>query len=156
MYDFEAQGDDELTVAENEHLVILERENDDWWKMRNDAGHEGVVPASYVEATEGPAGGSADPASSAALAAQQEEDERLRQEEEEAEAVAEAERQREAAVMQALQRQSHLLGLLQRGQHGIQPCLLLGCRRRLGLRRRLLRLLAVLGHLLVHLGCRVE
>ncbi len=97
MYDFEAQGDDELTVAENEHLVILERENDDWWKMRNDAGHEGVVPASYVEATEGPAGGSADPASSAALAAQQEEDERLRQEEEEAEAVAEAERQREAA-----------------------------------------------------------
>ena len=51
LYDFEAQGDDELSVAENEKLVIVERENDDWWKVRNEAGQEGVVPASYVEAT---------------------------------------------------------------------------------------------------------
>lgn len=95
MYDFEAQGDDELTVTENEHLIILERENDDWWKVRNDAGQEGVVPASYVEASDSAAGAAV--TSSAALAAQQEEEERLRQEEEEAAAVAEAERQREAA-----------------------------------------------------------
>ncbi len=59
MYDFEAQGDDELTVSENEHLIILEKENDDWWKVRNDAGQEGVVPASYVEASEAGAAGAA-------------------------------------------------------------------------------------------------
>ena len=96
MYDFEAQGDDELTVTENEHLIILEKENDDWWKVRNDAGQEGVVPASYVEASDAAAAG-AGASNAAALAAQQQEEERLRQEEEEAAAVAEAERQREAA-----------------------------------------------------------
>ncbi|KAE8231680.1 hypothetical protein CF326_g3298 [Tilletia indica] len=50
LYDFTAEGDDELSVAENEDLFVLERENEDWWKVRNAAGQEGVVPASYVEA----------------------------------------------------------------------------------------------------------
>lgn len=102
MYDFEAQGDDELTVTENEHLIILEKENDDWWKVRNDAGQEGVVPASYVEATDASAaaGASSGATAAAALAAQQEEEERLRREEEEAATVAEAERQREAVDRQ--------------------------------------------------------
>ncbi|CAD6924658.1 unnamed protein product [Tilletia controversa] len=53
LYDFTAEGDDELSVAENEDLFILERENEDWWKVRNQAGQEGVVPASYVEAKNG-------------------------------------------------------------------------------------------------------
>ncbi|CAO1618113.1 unnamed protein product [Parajaminaea phylloscopi] len=55
LYDFEAQGDDELTVAENESLTLIERENDDWWKVRNASGQEGVVPASYVEVVSGSA-----------------------------------------------------------------------------------------------------
>ncbi|TKY87982.1 hypothetical protein EX895_003078 [Sporisorium graminicola] len=104
MYDFEAQGDDELTVTENEHLIILEKENDDWWKVRNDAGQEGVVPASYVEASDAAATGGTSSSSAAALAAEQEEEERRRQEEEEAAAVAEAERQREAAESAARRR----------------------------------------------------
>ena len=49
LYDFTADGDDELTVAEGEDLIILERDSDDWWKVRNSKGQEGVVPASYVE-----------------------------------------------------------------------------------------------------------
>jgi actin cytoskeleton-regulatory complex protein SLA1 len=49
LYDFDAQGDDELTVAENESLILVEKETDDWWKVRNASGQEGVVPASYVE-----------------------------------------------------------------------------------------------------------
>ena len=49
LYDFTADGDDELTVAEREELVVLERDSDDWWKVRNSKGQEGVVPASYVE-----------------------------------------------------------------------------------------------------------
>ncbi|PWZ03492.1 hypothetical protein BCV70DRAFT_155088 [Testicularia cyperi] len=98
LYDFEAQGDDELSVAENEHLVILEKENDEWWKVRNDSGQEGVVPASYVEASDAAASAvGAGGAGAAAAAAASEEEESRQREEAEAAVVAEAERQREAA-----------------------------------------------------------
>ncbi|EEB91930.1 hypothetical protein MPER_09637, partial [Moniliophthora perniciosa FA553] len=49
LYDFTADGEDELTVAEGEQLVVLEKDGDEWWKCRNQKGREGVVPASYVE-----------------------------------------------------------------------------------------------------------
>jgi hypothetical protein len=49
LYDFQAQGDDELTVAEGDTLWIIEQDGDEWWKCRNAEGNEGVVPASYVE-----------------------------------------------------------------------------------------------------------
>lgn len=49
LYDFTADGDDELSIREGEHLTILEREGDEWWKCRNSEGGEGVVPASYIE-----------------------------------------------------------------------------------------------------------
>ena len=39
----------ELSVKEGEHLVVLERDGDEWWKCRNSEGTEGVVPASYLE-----------------------------------------------------------------------------------------------------------
>ncbi|KAI0040940.1 hypothetical protein FA95DRAFT_1549271 [Auriscalpium vulgare] len=51
LYDFEAQGEDELNVTESEKLWILERDGDEWWKCRNSKGEEGVVPASYLEPT---------------------------------------------------------------------------------------------------------
>ncbi|PWN52249.1 hypothetical protein IE53DRAFT_10601 [Violaceomyces palustris] len=88
LYDFEAQGDDELSVAEDEKLTVLEKENDDWWKVRNARGEEGVVPASYVEIQESNSGddGAAEAASAAAEAQRQKQIE---------EAEAEAERQRQ-------------------------------------------------------------
>jgi hypothetical protein len=49
LYEFHADGDDELTVAEGEALMILERDGNEWWKCRNARGAEGVVPASYLE-----------------------------------------------------------------------------------------------------------
>jgi len=49
LYDFQAQGDDELTVAEGDTMWIIEQDSDEWWKCRNVQGEEGVVPASYVE-----------------------------------------------------------------------------------------------------------
>lgn len=49
LYDFQAQGDDELTVAEGDALWIIEQDGDEWWKCRNMESEEGVVPASYVE-----------------------------------------------------------------------------------------------------------
>lgn len=49
LYDFNADGEDELSITEGEQLVVLEKDGDEWWKCRNARGQEGVVPASYVE-----------------------------------------------------------------------------------------------------------
>lgn len=49
LYDFAADGADELSVAEGERLLIIERDGVEWWKCRNAKGGEGVVPASYLE-----------------------------------------------------------------------------------------------------------
>lgn len=49
LYDFNADGEDEMTVHEGETLLILERDTDEWWKCRNAQGEEGVVPANYLE-----------------------------------------------------------------------------------------------------------
>ena len=49
LYDFTADGDDEMTVHEGEILYVLERDTDEWWKCRNAQGDEGVVPANYLE-----------------------------------------------------------------------------------------------------------
>ena len=54
LYDFQAQGNDELTVIEGEKLWIIERDSDEWWKCRNANGEEGVVPASYMEVSASP------------------------------------------------------------------------------------------------------
>lgn len=115
LYDFDAQGDDELSVKENEELTVVEKENEDWWKVRNSSGQEGVVPASYVEMTETtPATSSSIPtppppppvvngaasAAAKAKAAKEAEEARRRDEEEEAaraEAEAEEEADRQAA-----------------------------------------------------------
>ncbi|KAF8627174.1 hypothetical protein AX15_004492 [Amanita polypyramis BW_CC] len=55
LYDFTADGEDELTVKGGEELVVLEKDGDEWWKCRNMRGEEGVVPASYIEETMQPA-----------------------------------------------------------------------------------------------------
>ncbi|PFH46321.1 hypothetical protein AMATHDRAFT_7968 [Amanita thiersii Skay4041] len=49
LYDFTADGEDELTVKEGDQVAILEKDGDEWWKCRNSKGTEGVVPASYLE-----------------------------------------------------------------------------------------------------------
>ena len=49
LYDFQAQGDDELTVMKGDALWVIEQDDDEWWRCRNTKGDEGVVPASYIE-----------------------------------------------------------------------------------------------------------
>lgn len=49
LYDFSADGEDELSVREGEHLLVIEKDSDEWWKCRNSSGAEGVVPAQYLE-----------------------------------------------------------------------------------------------------------
>ncbi|ODH52541.1 hypothetical protein GX48_01321 [Paracoccidioides brasiliensis] len=53
LYDFMAQGDDEVTVAVGDEVIILDdTKSDEWWMVRRlKNGKEGVVPSSYVELT---------------------------------------------------------------------------------------------------------
>lgn len=49
LYDFTADGEDEMNATEGETVQVLERDTDEWWKCRNAQGEEGVVPANYLE-----------------------------------------------------------------------------------------------------------
>lgn len=53
LYDFMAQGEDEVTVADGDEVIILDdMKSEDWWQVRRvKNGKEGVVPSSYVEIT---------------------------------------------------------------------------------------------------------
>ncbi|KAH9823198.1 hypothetical protein DFH28DRAFT_881263 [Melampsora americana] len=85
LYDFDAQGDDELTVREGERLYVLDdTSDDDWWKCsRESNGEEGVVPATYIETDEGQPSGNPEAADAAMTAAAADEAKRRRVQEEE-------------------------------------------------------------------------
>ncbi|CAK7198088.1 cytoskeletal protein binding protein [Sporothrix eucalyptigena] len=53
LYDFMAQGDDEVTVAAGDEVIVLDdRRSEEWCQVRRvKNGKEGVVPLSYVEVT---------------------------------------------------------------------------------------------------------
>jgi hypothetical protein len=54
LFDFMAQGDDEVTVGLGDEILVLDDSaSEEWWKVRRlKNGKEGVVPANYVEVTE--------------------------------------------------------------------------------------------------------
>lgn len=54
LYDFMAQGDDEVTVAVDDEVVILDdTKSEEWWQVRRlKNGKQGVVPSSYIEIME--------------------------------------------------------------------------------------------------------
>ena len=53
LYDFMAQGDDEVTVAVGDEVIVIDDStSEEWWQVRRlRNGKEGVVPSSYVEIT---------------------------------------------------------------------------------------------------------
>lgn len=53
LYDFMAQGDDEVTVGVGDEVIILDdMKSEEWWQVRRiKNGKEGVVPSSYIEIT---------------------------------------------------------------------------------------------------------
>jgi len=53
LYEFMAQGDDEVTVAAGDDVIVLDdTKSEEWWMVRRlKNGKEGVVPSSYVEIT---------------------------------------------------------------------------------------------------------
>jgi len=48
LYDFEASGDDELSVFEGE-IITIDSEAEGWFSGTNDKGKSGLFPANYVE-----------------------------------------------------------------------------------------------------------
>jgi hypothetical protein len=53
LYDFMAQGEDEVTVGIGDEVIILDdSKSEEWWNVRRlKNGKEGVVPSSYIEVT---------------------------------------------------------------------------------------------------------
>lgn len=53
LYDFMAQGDDEVTVAVGDEVIVLDSEkSEEWWMVRRvKNGKEGVMPSLYIEVT---------------------------------------------------------------------------------------------------------
>ena len=53
LYDFMAQGDDEVTVAEGDEVIVLDdTKSEEWWNVRRvKNGKEGVVPSEYIQIT---------------------------------------------------------------------------------------------------------
>ena len=51
-YDFKGRSDGELTITENETLIVLARQdmdgNTEWFKVQNKFGKSGYVPSSYL------------------------------------------------------------------------------------------------------------
>ncbi|KAF9481963.1 hypothetical protein BDN70DRAFT_829987 [Pholiota conissans] len=126
LYDFTADGDDELSVVEGERLAVLEKDGDEWWKCRNAKGKEGVVPASYLEAVPGGSSSTTKSNTKAAVAAAaartaaaqkaEQEAERALQEvkRKEEEAAAKAEADARKAEAQAKAKQAALASEIQR------------------------------------------
>ncbi|KAI0124639.1 SH3 domain-containing protein [Xylariales sp. AK1849] len=54
LYDFMAQGEDEVTVAIGDEVLVIDNtKSEEWWQVRRlKNGKEGVVPSSYIEITE--------------------------------------------------------------------------------------------------------
>jgi hypothetical protein len=53
LYDFMAQGDDEVTVGVGDEVIVIDdSKSEEWWQVRRlKNGKEGVVPSSYIEIT---------------------------------------------------------------------------------------------------------
>ncbi|KAJ3241993.1 cytoskeletal protein binding protein [Chytriomyces hyalinus] len=103
LYDYEATNDEELTIREDDELIVLDSSDDDWWSVRLANGRgEGLVPKTYVELKSGASAAAAAPARASTgndnRRQQQEEEQRRRQEQLERQQREAQERQlREAA-----------------------------------------------------------
>ncbi|XP_027024533.2 cytoplasmic tyrosine-protein kinase BMX isoform X1 [Tachysurus fulvidraco] len=49
LYDYTARKTGELSVVKGNRYVCLEKRSGDWWKIRDTAGSEGLVPSNFIE-----------------------------------------------------------------------------------------------------------
>ena len=55
LYDFEAQGDDEVSAKEGDNIFIIDNiKSEEWWMVKTASGKQGVIPSSYVELSSEP------------------------------------------------------------------------------------------------------
>ncbi|XP_072527200.1 cytoplasmic tyrosine-protein kinase BMX-like isoform X2 [Salminus brasiliensis] len=52
LYDYSAQTPEELSLVKGNRYVTLEKILDDWWKVKNTDGSEGLVPSNYIKEVE--------------------------------------------------------------------------------------------------------
>ncbi|KAJ3010358.1 UNVERIFIED_CONTAM: cytoskeletal protein binding protein, partial [Siphonaria sp. JEL0065] len=84
LYDYEATNDEELTIREDEELVVLDASDDDWWMVRLVRRQgEGLVPKLYVEMKAGGAASSGNNGASADAEVQRRQQEEQQQRERE-------------------------------------------------------------------------
>jgi hypothetical protein len=53
LYDYNAADNQELSIVENENLLVMDDSDPDWWMVRSmkKGGKEGFVPKTYVQVT---------------------------------------------------------------------------------------------------------
>ena len=53
LYEYNAADNQELSIVENENLLVIDDSDPDWWLVRSmkKGGKEGFVPKTYVQVT---------------------------------------------------------------------------------------------------------
>ncbi|GMH55354.1 hypothetical protein TrRE_jg6667 [Triparma retinervis] len=49
LYDYQADGEGEITITEGEEIVIMNENDDGWWMGKKDNGEKGLFPGNYVK-----------------------------------------------------------------------------------------------------------
>jgi hypothetical protein len=55
LFDYDARTEEELSIAENDVLYVIEKEDEEWWRTElkqangQEPGPVGLVPANYLE-----------------------------------------------------------------------------------------------------------
>lgn len=50
LYSFVAEGGEEVSVEENQQILVIDYERDDgWWRIKTEDGKSGIIPTSYVQ-----------------------------------------------------------------------------------------------------------
>ncbi|KAF7732290.1 cytoskeletal protein binding protein [Apophysomyces ossiformis] len=49
LYDYQAQQEEELTIKEDDILILYENDDPDWFLVKSEQGHIGLVPSNYIE-----------------------------------------------------------------------------------------------------------
>jgi len=49
LYDYQADGEGEISITEGDQIVIMKENDDGWWMGKKDNGDKGLFPGNYVK-----------------------------------------------------------------------------------------------------------
>ncbi|ORX62162.1 hypothetical protein DM01DRAFT_1073510 [Hesseltinella vesiculosa] len=61
LYDYDAQGADEVSVKQGDDVHVVQKDNADWWTIQTSDNQQGLAPSNYLEKLEGNGGPSDGP-----------------------------------------------------------------------------------------------